>query len=242
MIICNLYNSFYNSKHVRLIIRNLQVENEESVHGYGVFVEFLSQYTPETPDFDFSVFQIANGTEIVDQAPFVAVRDMDRYFAVQAHAEAILTERSLLLTADDIGEHAKYIWYDPAGKEIGQGLEIEIDLPKTSGLYKLEVIADKDAYKDYDYVQVTSPLGYIVSLAPNPANVYVTVAYFLSESVKDATLRIFNSSGNIVWEQKLDITGTEVKVPLDKLINGTYSVVLLTNGGNVTDSKILIKQ
>jgi hypothetical protein len=225
------------------IIRNLKIDTgNESINGYGVFVEFFSKETPESSDFNFAVYQIDdNSKEIIDEMPFVAVRNMDRYFAIQAHAEAILKDKTLILTADKLNEPAKYIWYNSEEKEIGSGNEIEIELPQTSGWYKLEVIAEMDYYKDYDNVYVNIPAGYIVSLSPNPTSNEVRVEYFLSELVQNAILQIYNSSGNPVTTQALNITETESRISLSGLINGTYTVVLLTNG-TFADSKILIKQ
>jgi hypothetical protein len=223
------------------VIKNLQVTDKNAINGYGIFVEFLSKETPESSDFDFVVSQLVNDSTVIDEVPFAAVRNMDRYFAVQAHAEAILRDKSLILRADELGEPAKYIWYNANGKEIGSEREIEFELPKFSQWFKLEVIADADNYKDYDSVFVFVPAGFIVSLAPNPTHNDVTVEYFLSDEVHTSSLMVYNSFGNLLINEPITNAETEKTFYLGGLLPGTYSVILVANS-IPSDSKTLIKQ
>jgi hypothetical protein len=114
-------------------------------------------------------------------------------------------------------------------------------LPKTSQWYKLEVIAAADHYKDYDSVFVNIPAGFIASLTPNPTKDEVIVEYFLSDIAKTAFLYVFNSLGNLVSSEPLDIGSKEKTLYLGGLLSGNYSVVLIINDVP-SDSKTLIKQ
>jgi len=223
----------------RAVIKNLHID-ANSLNGLGVFIEFFSKEPPESSDFKFSISQIINDTTIVDEIPFTVVRDMNRYFAVQAHAEAFLNEKKLFLRADEIGEPAKYLWYDNTGKEIGNGRELNLPLPDYSQWYKLEVIAEKDNYKDIDSVYVNIPLGYIVNITPNPTNDDIRVEYFLSKTVNSAYLLVMNNFGNTVMQENLDINQKEKYISLKGQLTGTYYIILVAND-LASDSKILIK-
>jgi hypothetical protein len=63
----------------------------------------------------------------------------------------------------------------------------------------------------------------------------------LSDIVKYATLQIYNSSDFLITQESLNIKKKEHKISLSGFINGTYTVVLLTNGAPA-DLKQLIKQ
>jgi hypothetical protein len=220
-------------------IDNLQLTPDE-LHLLKTSVYFLSKEIPESETFTFDVKMLADGM-VVGGERYIAARDLSRYFAIQAHAEAILKDKTLILTADKLNEPAKYIWYNSEEKEIGSGNEIEIELPKTSGWYKLEVIAEKDNYKDYDDVYVNIPAGFIVSLAPNPAQDKVRVEYFLSDIANSAQIYIYNSFGNLVKQETLKISEKEIYISLQEILSGNYSVVLVVND-SPTDSKQLLKQ
>jgi len=221
-------------------MQDLTLNQDNGNNSIEVNIDFLSKEMPATSAFNFDLMIAVDSQNIVS-IPFVAARDLSRYFAVKAHADAQLTEKSLKLTSDKLNEPAQYIWYNQDENKIGEGNEIEMPLPKTSQWYKLEVIADKDRYKDYDSVYVNIPNGFIVSIAPNPANDVVSVEYFLSETVENANLQIYNTSGFPVIEVPLNINETEKDISLSGIVNGTYSVILSTNGAPA-DSKHLNKQ
>ncbi|MDR0830093.1 MAG: trypsin-like peptidase domain-containing protein [Prevotellaceae bacterium] len=222
-----------------VVISNIKLPEKE-LHTLHTSVYFLSKEIPETDIFEFDITTEYNG-ELLGGEHYIVARDLSRYFAIQAHANAILTEKTLKLTADEINEPAKYIWYNSEEKEIGNGKEIEIDLPKKSSWYKLEVIATADKYKDYDSVYVNIPNGFIVSLTPNPAQDNVKIAYFLSDAAQTATIQIYNTLGNLVKQENLNISEKEKNISLNGLLQGNYSVVLVTNN-SPSDFKNLIKQ
>jgi len=222
------------------VIKNLKKSNTQSINGYCTFVNFLARKIPEDANFEYNITQLS-GNKIINSVPFVAVRDMNRYFSVQAYADAQLVENVLPLSATEINENADYVWYNQSGVEIGTGSNIETELPTTSQWYKLEVTAEEDNYKDYDSVFVKIPTGQIISLTPNPTADEVTVDYFLSEIVDNATLQVSNTTGTIVIQKNLNITEKQVKISFVGLVNGNYSIVLLTNG-SPADSKQLLKQ
>jgi hypothetical protein len=211
------------------VLRDFYTSSEQ-VSGFGVFVNFLAKEVPETNEFKFNIAQINMDSKDTVDYPFVVVRNPDRYFAVQAHAEAILKEKSLILKADPLGESAKYMWFDYKGNHMFSEREIEIDLPKQSQWFKLAVIADADHYTDYDSVFVFIPPGFIVSLTPNPAQSTVYVEYFLSEATPTGSLMIYNNIGNLVSNEPVTNTRTMEAISLNYLLPGTYSIVLVVNG------------
>jgi hypothetical protein len=221
------------------VLRNIILPAKQ-LHSLFTQIYFLSKEIPENEAFEFDISMNINGVNQGGEH-YVVSRDLTRYFAVQANAEAQLLNDKLLLKTDGIGEPAQYIWYDQTGDKIGSDREILTELPKTSQWYKLEVIADSDHYKDYDSVYVNIPMGHIVNLSPNPTNNQVLAEYFLSDIVNTAALQFYNSLGNLVKQESLNISENEKMVSLSGLLNGTYSVVLLING-TAADSKPLIKQ
>ena len=87
--------------------------------------------------------------------------------------------------------------------------------------------------------------GELRMLAPNPADNQVRIGYALSRNVSSATMQILNGSGQVIYSQALSggngskVTG-ETLVNTSSLAAGSYTVRLVSNRGNIFDSKTLI--
>ena len=143
---------------------------------------------------------------------------------------------STTLIALDINEPAIYNWYNEEGELIYTGKEITIS-PELNEKLKLEVIALKDGFKDYDEVKIDVKNNFISNLYPNPASSVLNIDYY----VKDATsayLSIIKHNGNISNQYVLNTTLTSKQVNLDNYENGLYTVILISNG-QIKDFKTL---
>ena len=82
-------------------------------------------------------------------------------------------------------------------------------------------------------------------LNPNPADNQVRIGYALSRNISTATLQILNGSGQVVYSQALSggngskVTG-EAVVNTSSLAAGSYTVRLISSGGNIYDNKTLM--
>ena len=218
------------------------LDKEDEKYFIGAEVHFISDKMPELNEFDFDLTYQENGKN-AESMRFTAVRDENIYF--KAHAEVnnpkvVKAKEEVTLTANQIIADAKYIWHDEADNIIGEGYQITL-IPDYSQTYKIEIEQKDNGYKSYDEVQVIVVDGVIKSLAPNPANDYVTVTYLLSDNATDASIQVSDIYGNISASYPLQISMTKQQIPLSGLMPGTYLVKLLISGTAV-DSKNLLKQ
>ena len=218
------------------------LDKEDEKYFIGAEAHFISDKMPELNEFDFDLTYQENG-ENAESMRFTAVRDENIYF--KAHAEVnnpkvVKAKEEVTLTANQIIADAEYIWHDETGNIVGKGYQITL-MPDHSQTYKIEIEQKDNGYKSYDEVQVIVVDGVIKSLAPNPANDYVTVSYLLSDNATDAVIQISNIYGNISASYPLAINRTEQQISLSGLMSGTYLVKLLISGTAV-DSKNLLKQ
>jgi len=100
-------------------------------------------------------------------------------------------------------------------------------------------------YRTYCQMTVNVTDGELRLLAPNPADNQVRIGYALSRKAAAATLQILNGSGQVVYSQALS-GGNGSKVTGETLVNtsslsaGSYTVRLVSNRGNIFDSKTLV--
>ncbi|MCL2597427.1 MAG: S8 family serine peptidase [Paludibacter sp.] len=218
------------------------VSDENGLYFAGAEVHFISDKMPELNEFDFDMTLVTDG-EADQSMRITAVRDENIYF--KAHAEVnnpkvVKAKEEVTLTANQIIADAEYIWYDEVGNVVGKGYQITL-MPDYSQTYKIEIEQKDNGYKSYDEVQVIAVDGVIKSLAPNPANDYVTVSYLLSDNATDASIQVSDMYGNISASYPLQISMTKQQISLSGLMPGTYLVKLLISGTAV-DSKNLLKQ
>ena len=218
------------------------LDAENGKYFIGAEVHFISDKMPELNEFNFDMTYKTDGKDS-ETMRITAVRDESVYF--KAHAETatpriVKTKENVTLTANQISPDAKYIWHNQAGDVIGEGEQITLT-PDVSQTYQIEVEEIDNGFKSYDEVDVIAVDGVIKSLAPNPANDYVTVSYLLSDNATDAAIQISDMYGNISASYPLLTTQTEKQIPLSGLMPGTYLVKLLISG-TVVDSKQFLKQ
>jgi hypothetical protein len=118
----------------------------------------------------------------------------------------------------------------------GQNFEVTPDITKT---YKLEVIAEKEGFKDYtDIVEEGVPFE-IKSLSPNSATQNVLVNYHVA-SDSSSYIMITDLSNAQSNNYILDSNASELVIDLSNFQPSTYGITLVSDG-NVIESKNLIK-
>jgi hypothetical protein len=122
---------------------------------------------------------------------------------------------------------------------LGKGLSITLG-PATDQTYTLMVVADSDAYTDYDEVNVHVATNIITSLNPNPADASVKV-YYETHAQAIVRLQIVNQFGSTMLEQNGSSGQADVSFNTNNLTNGNYGVLLLCNGV-IMDYAVLIVQ
>ena len=209
-------------------------------------VHFIADQIPASNNFDFDiVLRSATGDSILGGEHYRCVRTNGRFFQTCiSRSESVLWGESVTLTACDIEEDAEYIWYDNQGEEVGYGLTCDV-APLQPTTYTLRVTADEDGYRTYCQLTVNVTDGELRLLAPNPADNQVRIGYALSRKTAAATLQILNGSGQVVYSQAIGggngskVTG-EAVVNTSSLAAGSYTVKLISSGGNIYDNKTLI--
>lgn len=172
---------------------------------------------------------------------FTAIRDSSIYFKAQAEASKrqVFGNEEVTLTASNIGDEAKYTWYNRSGNVIGTGTDIKTT-PTSTDTYILEVERLDNGYKSYSEVEVVALAGRIVSLSPNPAHNELKVVYQLSDNAKSAALHISNLQNTLSISYPLDINSTEKQIALSGFSSGTYIVKLLINGTVVYSQNLIV--
>ncbi len=117
----------------------------------------------------------------------------------------------------------------------GQSLTVS---PDETTQYKLEVIAETDGYKAYDFVTVNVKQNAITSLNPNPAVSDLNVEYYLQTPAPiSATLMISQPYGNSNTYD-VDVNSSTLHIDLSSYSTGYYEVLLFCNG-QIVDTKAL---
>lgn len=142
------------------------------------------------------------------------------------------------LSATLINEDALYNWYDSQGNLIHQGENFNI-VPIKTETYKLEVIATKDGFKDYDQVSVSVPPHEILSVSPNPSSSNITVDYFI-QGAATSYLTIVNTNNASTQNYVLDLSQDSITIDITSYLNGYYEVALITDN-EVQDSETILK-
>ncbi|KGN82696.1 hypothetical protein HW49_01460 [Porphyromonadaceae bacterium COT-184 OH4590] len=206
----------------------------------GVEVKFFSDRLPLINSFDFGLNYSEQGKKS-EMVHFTAIRDSSIYFKAQAEASKrqVFGNEEVTLTASNIGDEAKYTWYNRSGNVIGTGTDIKTT-PTSTDTYILEVERLDNGYKSYSEVEVVALAGRIVSLSPNPAHNELKVVYQLSDNAKSAALHISNLQNTLSVSYPLDINSTEKQIALSGFSSGTYIVKLLINGTVVYSQNLIV--
>ena len=219
--------------YLRLYRRRYKRANTD-IHYYNEYDLSLKgvKMVPELGDEDIggNVFQIVTAPRPL----FYANAGNDIY---------VLCGEPVTLRATDIGEPAKYNWYDKYGNFCLEGIEYGTIITEDQN-YKLEVIAEADGYKDYAEVAVKIISGKIGELFPNPATNIVTVScvFNAAEIPNNTYIRISNTQGIIYGTHILNTMNFQnVFFYVSSYPIGTYVVTLVCNG-EITDSKTFVKE
>lgn len=159
----------------------------------------------------------------------------------QANAGGPITaakNNPISISATNINEEATYNWYDASGNLIHQGENFEI-VPIETQTYKLEVIATKDGFKDYDEVSVSVPPHEITSLSPNPSSNTVEVNYFI-QGATSAYLMLVNTTTAATSNYVLNMADETITIDISSYPQGYYEIVLVTDN-DIQDGETLLK-
>ena len=86
-----------------------------------------------------------------------------------------------------------------------------------------------------------SSLSYLEQNTPNPVNAETHIRYYVPETVKSASLRITNMTGQLIKSIKINNYGNgEVKLNSSALAAGNYNYTLLVDGKQIDTKRLLI--
>ena len=209
---------------------------------YGWIESVVKFYTNKNPNDSMFTFDIImrDEEEQYGGEHYEAIYDKGRTFkAVAPEDQYVIPLEEICLNAGNIGEPARYIWYDENGDTVSIGSCLTA-VATQNHRYKLEVESTADGYKSSDSVRVVLKKGIIVSLSPNPAMSHVSVTYRLAPTVAGGTVQIANMMGLVVKTVPLNIASTSVSIDIDELMYGQYTVKMVSSSGEVLDQKILL--
>jgi len=205
----------------------------------SVQINFLEEAFPFEAEYDYNVRQILENTDSTLGGVGIKIYPPTRS-GIIANAgldHKISAGDSVELRAFDIGEGAKYKWYDENSQLLHKGLSFYVS-PVVDQEYRLAVISDLDGIKDYDKVKVTHRISQIVNISPNPASDIVNVEYEL-ENVQSATILLIRPYGGST-SHPLNLNHNNISIDLSAFQPGLYYISLICDGLNV-DSKTLIR-
>ena len=236
----------FNEEEYQLILSGENARLGNMVYGAGewstiyISFNFLIEEVSGQEEFIFNAIQTqseigeTSGTET-----YHIFRNPDRP-SFKAEGGSIDQGSSTELYATPIGEAAIYNWYAPDGKLIHTGKNFTLT-ENFAGEYKLEVIAEADAHKDYFYTVIDAkPYEHqIISLTPNPANTDITITYQVNNS-NSAYLKFMNLSATISDNYILNLQKNETTLSVSNYPVGLYAVILVVDGKPVHAKQLII--
>lgn len=204
-------------------------------------VNFLTQEYSEKDQYEYIIDEYDPITGDLQGSLTVMVDKPKRSYLFDAESGNdmfVMRNTDITMSADNIGENAIYNWYNASDSLIGSGENLSVTA-SSSTKYKLEVIATSDGYKDYDSIYVTTTLGMITNLSPNPANSQVVVSYDLSPNITSAVIVIANAAGQVFYAAALDVDQTSHTINLQSIPTGQYTIRVDSQGSSL-DVKTLI--
>ncbi|MBP7390023.1 MAG: T9SS type A sorting domain-containing protein [Chitinophagales bacterium] len=75
---------------------------------------------------------------------------------------------------------------------------------------------------------------------PNPAGNYITLAYSLPSSIKEAKVSVYDMEGRIVKSYTIDHNYTEILIDTQGFGNGTYLCQINSNETRIADTKFIV--
>ena len=204
---------------------------------------FLTKELTDKTEFTYHVVQKdATTGEVIGGETFLIKKKSRPLFLADAGNDKEINENEIItISAEQINEAAVYNWYDTNGNLIYQGKDLTIssDVAKK---YRLEIVAEKDGYKDYDEIEVKLKPSIIEAMSPNPVTNQMQVSYILN-GVNSAYLMVIGQYGSDGASNNylLDTESTQTTLNLSNYSNGFYSVALVCDG-TIVDARTLIKQ
>lgn len=204
-----------------------------------VDIHFLIDSTTIKKDFLYHMAQKINGTENVTGAVHFIVSKNDRnMFNADAGPDEVIEEsQSIILRANDIGEHAHYRWYK--GDSLIDTNRITLIHPDSTGTYELEVEASSDGFKDYDNININVIHHYISAITPNPASNDITVIYDLPIGTQSSYFCITNQLGIQISNYNCPLTHTNTIINVSSLSPGHYNLMLICDGQVVSNRQFV---
>lgn len=223
-----------------VIIDNIQFEPNEIGTLYLTF-NFLTKELTRKDKFTYHVIQRdATTNEIIGGETYEIRKKSREVFSADAGNDKEIDKNEVVtISAEEINEAAIYNWYDEDGNLIYTGKDLTVS-PAVTKKYKLEIITDKDGYKDFDEIEVKVNPYSIQSLSPNPASNQVNVNY-KAQGSSSAYIMITNITIGTSNNYILNPNELETSIDISNYPKGIYGVALVCDG-IIVDAKNLIIQ
>ncbi len=169
---------------------------------------------------------------------FIINKKARNLFKANAGNDKLVSKNEeIQLQALSIAEPAVYNWYNMSDSLLYTGINFSTATNEMQ-TYKLEVIAEKDGYKDYDEVTISVKEFEIKRISPNPVRTNLTIEYDAQNAIS-ASLSVFNANGIQVRSIPLNTQEDSIVLNVAGYQAGTYSISLVCNG-QVRDSKMFV--
>lgn len=230
-----------NNNHV--LIDNIRFDPKEIGTVYLSF-NFLAKELTEKSKFTYHVIQRDKTTnKIIGGETYIIKKKPRALFVANAGSNIEIDKNQpITISAEQINEAAIYNWYDSDGNLIYVGKDLTVSSEITKK-YRLEVVATKDGFKDYDEVEVKLTPSEIEGLSPNPASNSVSVKYKTNDTNSAYLMVIGYYFGGTITSNNyiLDVNTTETNINIANYPPGIYTIALVCDG-QIIDAKQLIKQ
>lgn len=221
-----------------VIIDNIQFEPNEIGTLYLTF-NFLTKELTDKNKFIYHVIQRDVVTNEIIGGETYEVRKKSReiFSADAGNNKEIDKNEVVTISAEEINEAAIYNWYDEDGNLIYTGKDLTVS-PDVTKKYKLEIISDKDGYKDYDEIEVKVNPYSLQSLSPNPASNQVSINY-KAQGSSSAYIMITSATNGTSNNYILNPNELDTSIDISSYPQGIYGVALVCDGV-IVDAKNLI--
>lgn len=202
------------------------------VYQLTIDVSLLTDAYPYEQEYDFKLEQRVSldGTVVGGEGYKVYPTTRTGVFADAGLDRDINSGDSTELKATDVGEPAKYIWFDQNGELVKKGKNVFVS-PIEDAEYVLEVTLVDAGIKDVDKVNVNILESRIVNLSPNPAEDNITIDYQLNNVTQAHIIVLLPYGGS--YHYPLDVYHNQIQIDISAYQTGIYAVSLICDGQNV---------
>ena len=203
---------------------------------------FLAGEITEKDRYQYHVVQRSSLTdEVVGFVTCDIRKPLRTAFSADAGGDHFVDlNENIELNALDIGEPAKYNWYNEEGVLLFVGKDLSL-MANGNSVYRLEVIADSDKFKDYCDVKVNIRPGRIEGISPNPAIGNIVIDYKLNGTENASLMLIGYYGSNLMVEHPISGDTSQLTLDLTNYPSGFYTAALLSNG-EMLNTKSIYKQ